>query len=330
MRGRATSLANTRRAGLVVRPLAVKKEYNSMRFEDQVARLGDLSQPLSHNELRIIANLESESLKIFWQAWRQFPAERRVEILHDIDALGEDNIDLDFRPVFRACLGDADSEVRAAAVAGLWEEESELTMDRLIRLIQDESGTVRAAAAIALARFAQRAELGELTPAATQRVYGALLSTATDPEQPLDVRRRAVEGLGYFTNSKEAQAEIGRAYAHPELSVRESAILAMGRSMRPTWIPYIERELKNISPAMRYEAARAVGELGEDGRSLLPHLLPLVEDDDSEISMAAIWSLGQVGGPNAKRVLERLARTKDDARRTAANAALEELSISEV
>jgi HEAT repeat protein len=158
-------------------------------------------------------------------------------------------------------------------------------------------------------------------------VYGALLAAATDPEQPLDVRRRAVEGLGYFANSKEAQAEVGRAYAHPELTVRESAILAMGRSMRPVWLPYIERELKSASPAMRYEAARAVGEMGEDGRALLPSLLPLVDDDDGEIATAAIWSLGQVGGPSAKRVLQRLARSKDDARRTAANAALEEIAI---
>jgi HEAT repeat protein len=203
-------------------------------------------------------------------------------------------------------------------------------MDWLIRLIQDESGKVRGAATVALASFAYRGEIGELSPAATQRVYAALMSTATDPEQPLDVRRRAVEGLGYFTNSKEAQAEIGRAYAHSELTVRESAILAMGRSMRPTWLPYIERELKSASPAMRYEAARAVGEQGEDGRGLLPSLLPLVDDEDGEIATTAIWALGQVGGPSAKRVLQRIARSKDDARRTAANAALEELTIAEV
>ncbi|MBX0327251.1 HEAT repeat domain-containing protein [Oscillochloris sp. ZM17-4] len=301
-----------------------------MSFEEQIAQLSDLSKPLSHNELRILANLGPESLKIFWQAWRQFPGERRITIIHDINALAEDNVDLDFRPVFRACLGDSDPEVRASAVAGLWEDASEGTMDRLIRLIDDDSGAVREAAVVALAAFAYRGEVGEMSSAATQRVYGALLRTATDPEQPIDVRRRAVEGLGYFAGSKDAQAEIGRAYAHPELTVRESAVLAMGRSMRPTWFPYIERELKSPSPAMRYEAARAVGELGEDGQPMLPSLLPLVDDDDGEISTAAIWSLGQVGGPSAKRVLQRLAKSKDEARRTAATEALEELSLGEL
>ncbi|HMQ32633.1 MAG TPA: HEAT repeat domain-containing protein [Chloroflexaceae bacterium] len=300
-----------------------------MSFEAQLARIGDLGHPLTHAELKALAGLGPESLKVFWQAWREFPADRRVEIVQALDELGEDNVDLDFRPVLRACLSDADPDVRTAAVAGLWEDESERTMDRLIALLDDEAGGVRSAAAVALAPFAYRAELGELAAPVGQRVQAALLRAAIDPEQPLEVRRRAVEGLGYFAGSKEAQAEIGRAYAHAELSMRESAVLAMGRSMRPTWFPYIERELKSPSPALRYEAARAVGELGEDGRPLLPALLPLVDDDDSEISLAAIWALGQVGGPSAKRLLERLARSKDDARRQAASDALDELSIDE-
>lgn len=301
-----------------------------MTFEEQLARLGDMGHGLAHAELKALAGLGPESLKVFWQAWREFPAYRRLEIVQALDDLAEDNVDMDFRPVFRACLSDADPEVRAAAVASLWEDESERTMDRLITLLDDEAGIVRSAAAVALAPFAYRAEVGELPPAAGQRVQAALMRVAIDPEQPLEVRRRAIEGLGYFAGSKEAQAEIGRAYAHSESMMRESAVLAMGRSMRPTWFPYIERELKSPSPALRYEAARAVGEIGEDGRPLLTALLPLVDDDDTEISLAAIWSLGQVGGPSAKRLLERLARSKDDARRQAASEALEELSLEEI
>lgn len=301
-----------------------------MNFEEQLARLADLGRPLAHAELKALSNLGPEMLKAFWAAWRQFPAERRLEIVAELDALAEDNVDMDFRPVLRACLSDADPDVRAAAVAGLWEDESERTMARLITMIDDEAGLVRAAAVVALARFAYRAEVGELPAAAGQQLLAALLRAATDPEQPPEVRRRAIEGLGYFAGSKEAQAEIGRAYAHSEVTMRESAVLAMGRSMRPTWFPYIERELKSPSPALRYEAARAVGELGEDGRPLLTSLLPLVDDEDTEISQTAIWSLGQVGGPSAKRVLERLARSKDDARSQAARDALEELSLDEI
>lgn len=301
-----------------------------MRFEEQLARLGDLEHPPAHAELRALSDLGPETLKVFWVAWRQFPAERRLDILRELDDLAEDNLDLDFRPVFRTCLSDADPDVRAAAISGLWEDESEPTMDRLITMLDDDAGVARTAATLALARFAYRCQVGELPPAAGTRLHAALLRIATDPEQPLEVRRRAVEALGYFAGSKEAQAEIGRAYAHSELAMRESALLAMGRSMRPTWYPYIERELKSPSPALRYEAARAVGELGEEGRQLLPTLLPLVDDDDSEIALAAIWALGQVGGPSARRVLERLARSKDEARRQAADEALDELTLDEL
>lgn len=300
-----------------------------MTFEEHLARLGDLERPIAHAELKALSDLGPEMLKVFWTAWRHFPAERRLAIVRELDELAEDNVDLDFRAVFRACLSDPDAEVRAAAVNGLWEDESLATMNRFIAMLDDEAGVARAAATIALARFAYRCQIGDLSAAEGTRLLAVLLRTATDPEQPLEVRRRAVEALGYFASSKEAQMEIGRAYAHSNLAMRESALLAMGRSMRPTWFPYIERELKSPSPALRYEAARAVGELAEEGRPLLPALLPLVDDEDTEISLAAIWALGQVGGASARRVLERLARSKDLARRQAADEALAELSLDE-
>ncbi|RRR77133.1 MAG: HEAT repeat domain-containing protein [Candidatus Viridilinea halotolerans] len=299
-------------------------------LETQLAPLGDLGRPLVHADLKLLAALDHEGLRVFLQLWHHFPAERRLAVVQELDQLSEDNVDLDFRSVLRACLSDSDQSVRAAAITGLWEDESEQTMNRLLALLDDEDGPVRAAAAVALARFVYRAEVGELPASTGQRLHDDLLRVATDPEQPLDVRRRAIEGLGYCANSSTAQAEIGRAYAHHELAMRESAILAMGRSMRPTWIPYIQRELQSPAPALRYEAARAVGELAEDGRPLLSALLPLVDDDDLEITLAAIWSLGQVGGPNAKRILTRLARSADLPRRQAAQDALAELSLEDI
>lgn len=301
-----------------------------MRFEEYLAQLGDLERPLSHADLKTLSDLGPETLKVFWVAWQQFPTERRLAIIRELDELAEDNIDLNFRPIFRVCLNDADPDVRAAAVNGLWEDESESTLDRLIAMLDDEAGVARAAATIALARFAYLCQVGDLPAATGTRLLNVLLRAATDPEQPLEVRRRAVEALGYFANSPEAQAEIGRAYAHGDLAMRESALLAMGRSMRPTWFPYIERELRSVSPALRYEAARAVGEFAEEGRPLLPALLPLVDDEDTEIALAAIWALGQVGGPSARRVLERIARSRDETRRQAADEALAELSLDEL
>jgi hypothetical protein len=72
-----------------------------------------------------------------------------------------------------------------------------------------------------------------------------------------------------------------------------------------------------------------VGELGSDGETLLMALLPLVEDDDTEVATMAIWALGQVGGPHARRVLQRLTRIRDTARSQAAQDALDELALGE-
>lgn len=296
-------------------------------FAERVAQLDAAEQAPTRLDLKLLANLGPESVYIFWEQWQRFGLDRRRHIMRLLAELAEEQVRLDYRPVFRACLADQDPEIRVLAIEGLWEDDHEQMMDRLIRMIHDPAGEVRAAALLSLARFAYRAEIGELALEACERLHTALLDAADDPEQPLEVRRRAIEALGYFAGSREAQAAIGRAYSMDDILMRESAVLAMGRSMRPSWFPYIERELKSPSPALRYEAARAVGEIGEDGRALLPSLLPLVEDDDTEIALAAIWALGQVGGPDARRILKRIAQSRDETRAQAAQDALAELDL---
>lgn len=292
--------------------------------------LGDLDAPIARRDLKLLSDLDQAQLAQFCAQWPAVPGERRSEIVRTLAEMAEDNVDLDFRQVFRACLDDAEGGIRAQAIDGLWEDNRVQTLYRLVALLHDPAGDVRAAAAVGLSRFAYQAEMGELNQAATEQVFQSLMAALLDPDQPMEVRRRALEALGYFGGSPDVQAEIGRAYAHEDQYMRESALVAMGRSMRATWFPYIERELRSISPALRYEAARAVGEIGAEAQALLPALLPLVDDDDEEVSLAAIWSLGQVGGPNARRVLQRLARSKDEARSQAAEDALSELMLEEL
>ncbi|MEJ5346843.1 MAG: HEAT repeat domain-containing protein [Chloroflexus sp.] len=299
----------------------------TLSFAERVAQLDAAETAPTRVDLKLLANLGPESVYIFWEQWQRFSLDRRRHIMHLLAELAEEQIQLDYRPVFRACLADHDAEIRVLAIEGLWEDDHEQMMDRLIQMIHDPAGEVRAAAVISLARFAYRAEIGELSLSAAQRLLKALIQTASDPEQPSEVRRRAVEALGYFADSQEAQALVARAYSMDDIYMRESAVLAMGRSMRPQWFPYILRELKSPSPSLRYEAARAVGEIGEDGRELLPALLPLVDDEDTEIALAAIWALGQVGGPDARRILKRIARSRDEVRAQVAQDALAELDL---
>lgn len=301
-----------------------------MDLQEYLQQLANPDYPLSKHGLKVLSDLDTESTSAFADGWRHILSERRLEIVAALVELAEDNIELDFRQVLLVCLDDPDAEMRAMAVGGLWEDDRLPTMRRVLGLVHDTSGAVRAAAMLFLGRAAYRVEMGELPEEDARTVCTTLLDVVADPEQPLEVRRRAVEGIGYLSNSAEAQAKIGRAYAYAEQLMRESALVAMGRSMQPNWFPYIQHELRSPSPALRYEAARAVGELGEEGRELQAGLLPLIDDDDSEVAQAAIWALGQTGGPQARRVLQRLVRSKDEVRSQAAEEALQEMMLDEM
>jgi hypothetical protein len=301
----------------------------STKLGEHLESLREPEAPLARRDLAAFANLDSDQLAAFADVWRTLPESRRIEIVKTMQSLAEENVDLNFRAVFWHCLNDPGATVRAVAADGLWEDENTTTMRRLLDLLNDPAGEVRMAALLSLSHFAYLATIDELPPHAASTLHDRLLTVAADPEQPPDVQRRAVENLGYFADSSEAQAEVGRAYASSTSRMRESALLAMGRSMRADWFTVIERELQSSLPSLRFAAAQAVGELGDDGETLLMALLPLVDDDDTEVATMAIWALGQVGGPHAKRVLQRLIRIRDTARSEAAQDALDELALGE-
>ena len=125
------------------------------------------------------------------------------------------------------------------------------------------------------------------------------------------------------------QHEIELAYAGNEQLLRESALVAMGRSMLARWLPTIGAALGSASPALRYEAARAAGEMAESARALALPLASLIDDSDSEVALAAIWALGQVGGDFARGALQRARKGRDETRGQAADDALEEMSLDE-
>lgn len=295
--------------------------------QEQLRALADPDQPLVKKSVTLFSDLHRHEVAALRPTWRTLSAERRQEFVQALRTLAEDNSDLDFRQFFLGCLDDPEDRVRAIAVDGLWEDRSSRTLEWLLSLVHDPAGEVRVAAVLGLSRFAYMAEMEELRPEQARAVCTTLLDVAADPTQPITVRRRAVEALGYFANSPEAQTEVARAYEHADQMMRESALVGMGRSMHPQWFASIRRELRSPSPAMRYEAARAVGELAEDGREMLPALLPLVDDADLEVAQAAIWALGQVGSDQARQTLKRLTRTSSEARQQAAEEALEELAL---
>jgi HEAT repeat protein len=150
------------------------------------------------------------------------------------------------------------------------------------------------------------------------------LTTWRDSEETLEVRRRTLESLAY-AGTDTVKELIGDAYAAPEEKMRVSAIFAMGRSADTSWATQVRQELFRPTPEMRYEAARACGEL--QLHDAVTELEELTDDVDPEVQEAALWALGQIGGDKARQILERHCSAADEAIRTAAEAALSELEF---
>jgi len=97
----------------------------------------------------------------------------------------------------------------------------------------------------------------------------------------------------------------------------------MGNSADEQWIDTIISELESQSPAMRYEATRAAGEL--EARAAVGTLARLLDDPDRQVQEMVIWALGQIGGKRARSLLAELAAGVDADLAEVAADALEEL-----
>lgn len=298
-----------------------------MSFDSYLRELADPRRPLRIGRLAHLSDLPTDDLEAFKTAWATFPSERRVAILGQLNDLGEDDFELDFREIFRMALRDPDAEVRRRALMGLWQEDDPKLIDPIIWLLRtDPDVDVRAAAATGLGGFVMMAELDHLSPAQSERVVDSLLEQISDPDQPLEVRRRAIEALGALSDERVTRI-IEQAYHSSEEKMRISAVFAMGRNCEERWLPTLLKELRSENPEMRYEAVGAAGEM-EDA-AIVPDLLPLLQDDDLEVRLATATALGHIGGPVAQTALRRAANSDDDQLRDAAEAALEEIALGD-
>jgi HEAT repeat protein len=281
----------------------------------------------ARSDLFELSNLHGALLALWTDAWPLFSVQQRQGIVSHLIEIGEADFEADFCEVFKLGLSDEDPQVRALSIEGLWEVEDVTLVRPLVRaLCDDESEMVREAAAMSLSRFALSAEMGQLQPRLATLVWEALWKTVHDEAEDLHVRRRAIESLAYFDRPGVREA-IGWAYEHEDSTMRVSAVFAMGRSTDDEWSGVVMDELSSLDPAMRYEAARACGELQIAGA--VARLSRMTADTDAEVKLAAVWALGQIGGPESRRVLEICAEMGDEALRDAARAALDEIEYME-
>ena len=296
-------------------------------IEEIITDLGNSDKPLLSSRLTDLASLGSDELKLLEQIWPTIEPERRQQIVSRLVELIEDNFDLNFDVIFKICLTDQDAEVRSKAIEGLWENEEPSLTNALIDLLEhDSSEKVQAAAATALGRFAMLAEHQKLRSSHTSRVYQALLAAISNQSNPIEVKRRALEAVAPL-GLPEVEKAIGEAYQSGDSKLRVSSIYAMGKNCNPCWLSILLKELDSHDAEIRYEAAGACGELGEE--EAVAHLIELVDDPDIEVQLAAIRALGQIGGTEAKNFLEECLDDPNEVIQQAAKQALYELEEGE-
>lgn len=298
-----------------------------MTIDAYIRELGDESKGVKRSGLLQLSSLTRDDTREFRRLWRGVGRERRREVLAALVELSEDNLELDFTAIFRACLSDECEVVREQATRGLLETDDRAIIRPLIGLLKDDPSVgVRQAAAISLSKFADLAQQGKLMSRDEQRIQEALLNVIERGDESSDVRRRAIEAIGSF-DTPETSRIVGEAYELAGSDMRQSAIYAMGRSSNSEWLPIVLREMNAVDPAIRYEAANACGLLGDE--STIPQIAALINDEDIEVQCAAAIALGNIGGPMAKRALRRALDVGDDALTEAVTEALENLEFDD-
>ncbi len=296
-----------------------------MTLSPTIEELTDSATELKSSELAQLSGLLDDERDELRSGWAEIDPARRREILTMLIELADDNCELDFEAVYDTALADPDAGVRERAVSGLWESDDRRTIPKLTGILSDDADErVRAAAALVLGHFAVLAATGKLVERDATCVYRSLMEPLANEDEPLAVRRRALEAVAAFV-TPEVPDLIQAAYESDEPKLRQSALHAMGRSGDPAWLPTIYAEMRSGDPAMRYEAANAAREVGET--ESVPHLGDLVEDPDVEVALAAVLAIGLIGGARAKKLLRGIAAGDED--EVVREAAAEALRLAE-
>lgn len=269
---------------------------------------GDILPSTLYYGLSGLGTAEIEQVK---PVWDRLSADFRANLLNQLTESSESNFEFDYKELGWLALNDGDGLVREEAINLLWEDETIGFMSRLIEMSQyDESDNVRAAAVSALGRFILLGEYEEISEADATRAQEAAINLLTDANEELNVRRRALEAISNSSHEIVAEA-IEEAYNSGEHLMQVSSIFAMGRSYDAQWNETVLKELKNNDPEMRYEAARAAGEL--EIEESVRDLGLIAVNDELEVKTVAIWSLGEIGGREALRILTALAEDAEEA-----------------
>ncbi len=272
-------------------------------FEESLAEILGSDNEVTPFQLAYLSDLTKGELASFKRAWVKTGEQRRRQIISHLAQLQSDDLCLNFTEVFLSCLEGSDEDIRRQAVMALEEEDSSIITPLIHLLREDGSEVVRAAAAIALGRFALLAATRKLSLASSEEIYSNLLTVIENETETEEVKRRCLEAIVPM-DSPRVKELIEKAYHSDNVKVRACALYAMGRNCNPIWLPTIIKEKGSDEPEIRYEVAEACGELGMEEATTT--LVELAGDADIHVREASVRALQQIGGPSAEQALHQL------------------------
>ncbi|PJF38838.1 MAG: hypothetical protein CUN55_16120, partial [Phototrophicales bacterium] len=260
---------------------------------------------LPANVVYSLSDLYGESFEEFKAGWRYIESQKRLRAIQTLAELCETNYDLGYELLAYLGFEDEMPEIRAASVDLVWFDASEKLFHRLMALAEDHSPIVRAAAISGLGRFIYEAEVAHFNGQLAEMARDFVVERYYDYLEDVQVRRSALEAASQGSHPAVPDM-ILEAYQSPEHEMRVSALFAMGASCdTERWRDIVMQELDSQYPDMRFQAARAAGELVLEEAVI--KLFELANEPDYEIKTQAIISLGDIGSNEAKRSLNALA-----------------------
>jgi HEAT repeat protein len=296
-------------------------------FQQMLDALLDAEVPLNPRFLYRLSDLEPSEVTLLADIWPKIPLWRRQALLEDVEELGSSDTLLSFQSFGAFAAHDDDPKVRLYAIRTLWEYEDKRLIPLLVKVLkQDDDAGVRAASATALGGYVYLGELEEIPETTLREIEDLLLEVVDGSDQP-QVRRSALEALGY-SSREEMPRRIESAFTSKDKDWVASALFAMGRSGNEIWEKPVLDSMESPIPLIRTEAARAAGEL--ELKEAVPSLLELLDDPDEDTILASIWSLSQIGGEGVREALEDLyEKAEDDQEIDLLESALDNLAFTE-